>query len=115
MSKIGVNLSIDVKSIEKARLVSHTNGKVYLNMTAFIDPHNPGQFGDHGMITQDVSKEEKDQGVKGPILGNVKVFWQDQKTDPAQNYAGQQQAQQQAQPQQQPAPGFDNFDDDIPF
>ena len=27
------------------------------------------------MITQDVSKEEKDSGVKGAILGNTKVFW----------------------------------------
>jgi len=107
MSKIGVRLSIDVKSIEKARLVQHSNGKVYLNMTAFIDPHNEGQYGDHGMITQDVSKEEKDNGVKGAILGNCKVFWQ----EPAQQQAPQQ-YQQQA-PQQQQAP--DNFDDDIPF
>jgi len=105
MSKIGVNLSIDVKAIEKARLVQHDNGKVYLNMTVFIDADNPGKYGDHGMITQDVSKEEKDGGVKGPILGNCKVFWQDQ--------AAQQQA-----PEYQPAPQQttpDNFDDDIPF
>ena len=101
MTKIGVNLSIDVKAIEKARLVNHTNGKTYLNMTAFIDPLNPGQFGDHGMITQDISKEEKDSGVKGPILGNCKVFWTDN-------------SQPQQAPQQQ-APAMDNFDDSIPF
>ena len=77
MSKIGVNVSINVKEIDKARLVNHTNGKTYLNMTVFIDPNNPGQYGDHGMITQDVSKEERDNGVKGPILGNVTVFWQE--------------------------------------
>jgi hypothetical protein len=77
MSKLGVNLSIDVKSIEKARLVEHQNGKTYLNMTVFIDPNNPDQYGQHGMITQDVSKQEKDQGVKGAILGNAKVFWKE--------------------------------------
>ena len=71
MEKIGVNLSINVKEIDKARLVAHANGKTYLNMTVFIDADNPGQYGDHGMITQDVSKEEKDQGVKGPILANT--------------------------------------------
>ena len=77
MSKIGVNVSIDVKSIDKARLVNHDNGKTYLNMTVFIDPTSPDQYGQHGMVTQDVSKAEKDQGVKGPILGNVKVFWKE--------------------------------------
>ena len=77
MNKLGVNLSIDVKSIEKARLVEHQNGKTYLNMTVFIDPNNPDQYGQHGMITQDVSKQEKDQGVKGAILGNAKVFWKE--------------------------------------
>ena len=104
--KIGVNVSIDVKAIEKARLVNHDNGKIYLNMTVFIDPDSPDQHGQHGMITQDVSKDERTQGVKGAILGNVKVFWK----EPGQ--APQQQA-----PQQVPLkPGdLDNFDDDIPF
>ena len=102
--KIGVNLSIDVKSIDKARLVPHQNGKIYLNMTAFIDPDSPGQYGDHGMITQDVSKEEKDAGVKAPILGNAKVFWQDN-SQPA--------PQQQAPAQQAPANNIP--DEDIPW
>lgn len=99
--KIGVNLSIDVKAIEKARLVNHTNGKIYLNMTVFIDPDNADQYGQHGMITQDVSKDEKASGIKGAILGNVKVFWKDE-----------QQAQQ--QPAQLVAT-HDDMSDDIPF
>ena len=109
MSKIGVNLSIDVKSIDKARLVNHTNGKTYLNMTVFIDPNNPGQYGDHGMITQDVSKQEKDQGVKGPILGNCKVFWKENQQQT--HDAGMAQAQQAVRA----PPAEDQFDDDIPF
>lgn len=88
MNKIGVNLSIDVTAIDKERMVSHANGKVYLNMTVFIDPNNPGQYGDHGMITQDVSKEEKAQNIKGPILGNAKIFWNEpvQQQAPTQGY-----------------------------
>ena len=109
MSKIGVNLSIDVKSNDKARLVNHTNGKVYLNMTVFIDPTNPDQYGQHGMITQDVSKQEKDSGVKGPILGNVKVFWNEQSQQA--HSGGMQQAQQAATPQE-PEPFYG---DSIPF
>ena len=111
MSKIGVSVSINVKEIDKARLVNHTNGKTYLNMTVFIDPNNPGQFGDHGMVTQSVSEEERDNGVNGPILGNVKVFWKENQQQAHQQ--GMQQVQQ--APPQQPPPQQDNFDDSIPF
>ncbi len=112
MSKIGVNLSINVKDIDKTRLVNHTNGKTYLNMTVFIDPTNPDQYGQHGMITQDVSKEERDQKIQGPILGNVKVFWNEQSQ---QAHAGGMAQAQQAVAPAIPANAQDQFDDDIPF
>jgi hypothetical protein len=64
------------------------------------------------MITQDVSKEERDQGVKGPILGNCKVFWNENASQAHDQGMQQARAAQQA-PQPQQAP--DNFDDDIPF
>ena len=123
MSKIGVSLKIDVSKIDKARLFKGQKG-TYLDCTVFIDPSSPSEHGDHGMITQSVSQDERQQGVKGVILGNVKVFWSE---------GGQQQAQQQRQQapqQQQPAQnqgyqnqqqqpqnqGFDDsFDSDIPF
>jgi hypothetical protein len=73
--KIGVRLSIDVSKIDKSKLYKGEKG-TYLSCTAFIDPSNPDQYGNAGMITQDVSKEEKEAGVKGAILGNSKVFWQ---------------------------------------
>jgi hypothetical protein len=50
------------------------------------------------MITQDVSKQEKDQDVKGNILGNGKVFWVENGQAP------------QAQ-----APQNVDFDSDLPF
>jgi hypothetical protein len=107
MSKIGVSLKIDVSKIDKNRLFSGQKG-VYLDATVFIDVDQLDQYGNSGMITQDVSKEEKQQGVKGNILGNCKVFWND---------AGQQQAPQPNQgwgQPQQPQPPVD-LDDDIPF
>ena len=115
MSKIGVSLKIDVSKIEKARLFKGQKG-VYLDATVFIDTAQLDQWGNSGMITQDVKKEEKDQGVKGAILGNCKVFWNDAGQQPQQAAPQQQQYQQapQAQPQPQ-AGGFDDFDDDIPF
>ncbi len=116
MSKIGVRLKIDVSKIDKARLFRGQKG-VYLDATVFIDPDQKDQYENNGMITQDVTKEEKDSGVKGPILGNVQVFWKEQQQQAPQQYqqqAPQHQAPHQQAPQQQQAP--DNFDDqDIPF
>ena len=119
MAKYGVELSIDVTKIEKARLFQGKKGK-YLTMTVFIDPDNKDQFGNNGMITHKKNEGEE----RAPILGNCKVFWSDA---PQQHtYQNAPQAQQgyqnqpnptyeQAQPQAQPAPGgFDPLED-IPF
>lgn len=74
--KIGVSLKIDVTKIEKARLFEGKQGK-YLDAIAFIDIDTKDQYGNNGMITQAVSKDEKAAGVKGPILGNARVFFTD--------------------------------------
>jgi len=141
--KIGVKIKINVNNIDKSQMFKGQKG-TYLDAVAFIDIDNVGQYGDNGMVTQDIQKEMKDQGMKGAILGNATVFWNDsqpvaqaqQQQAPQQQYqaAPQQQQHQQApqhqyQPspnqhtpnaqkfnqQQQPAPNFDNFDDDVPF
>ncbi len=135
--KIGVSLKINVSEIDKMRLFSGQKGK-YLDATVFIDLEQLDQYGNSGMITQDVSKDEKAQGVRGNILGNCKLFWTEGGQAPQQqSQAGQgfqqapqqgfqQQAAQQQMPsqqladkrqaaQQQPAPANVDFDDDIPF
>lgn len=109
--KIGINIKLDVTKIDKDKLFVGAKGK-YLDAVAFIDIDNKGQYGDNGMITQQVTKEEKEQGVKGVILGNGTVFWTDgQQAQPRQ-------APQQYQQQQAPTKTneFNNsFDEDIPF
>lgn len=113
--KIGVNFSIDVKAIIKERMINHTNGKTYLNMTAFIDIDNQGQYGDNGMITHAKLKDEEGQ-MK--ILGNTKVFWKEDDgavTNPAQNQAPQQQAPASTGNQAQQAPESFDESEDIPF
>ena len=108
MAKLGISIKIDVTKIDKARLFKGSKG-TYLDLTTFIDTDNPGQYGDHGFISQSTSKEERDQNVQTPILGNCKVFFSD---------LGQPQPQHAPQQQQSPQPatgGFDDFDDDIPF
>lgn len=103
MSKIGVSIKIDVSKIEKDRLYKGQKG-TYLDATAFIDLDELDQYGNSGMVTQDVSKEEREQGAQGAILGNTKVFWK-----------GEGQARSNPSRQSQQPPMDDGMDDDIPW
>lgn len=100
--KLGISLKIDVTKIEKERLFQGKNGAKYLDLTTFVDLNNPGQYGDHGFISQNVSKQERDNGVKGPILGNAKVFYND--AQPQQPHPNQTGGFAQPQPNYQPQP-----------
>ena len=110
MSKVGIRLKINVDMIDKARLFRGNKG-TYLDATAFVDLDQLDQYGNSGMITQDVAKTEKDAGVKGAILGNARVFWRDSgsETGNSRPTSGEQSQHKTSQPT------FDNFDDDIPF
>lgn len=98
--KIGLSVKIDVTKIDKKRLYEGKKG-TYLDLTTFINTDETNEYGDHGFISQSLDKEEREQGLQTPILGNVKVFYTDQ-------------APQAPQAPQQ-APQQDNFGDDIPF
>lgn len=119
MAKLGISIKIDVKKIEKARLFKGAKC-TYLDLTTFIDTDQLDQYENNGFISQSVSKEERDQGVKTPILGNCKVFYNDSSQgqpmgQPAQPGSTMDQAFGGAR-QQQPMPqGGEDFDDDIPF
>jgi len=71
MNKGGIlRLSLDVSKIDKSKLYKGKKG-VYLNAAVLLKDE-PDQYGNDGMIVQDVSKEEREQGIKGAILGNGK-------------------------------------------
>jgi len=67
-----VAIKIDVTKIDKERLYKGEKG-LYLDAVAYIDD-TPDQYGQSGMITQSVTKEEREQGIKGAILGNTKLL-----------------------------------------
>lgn len=90
-----LRLSIDVSKIDKSKLYKGKKG-VYLNCAVLL--RETDQYGNDGMIVQDVSKEEREQGIKGAILGNGK-------------WAGQQQRP----TGQEVAAAIDDDDDEIPF
>ncbi len=103
MSKIALALKINLSQIDMARAFQGKKGQ-YLDATIFVEMDELDQYGNSGMITQDVSKEEKQQGVKGNILGNGKVFWVENGQAPQQ--AGAQQQAQGGFQQQAPQQGF---------
>jgi len=100
--KIGVSGRIDVLKLLKQYFFTGAKG-TYMDFQTFIEVDVQDQYGNNGFITQELGKESRDRGEKGPILGNVKVFWNDagQQQAPQQNY---QQAPQQAPQQQRQAP-----------
>lgn len=71
---------IDVTKVDKAKLFKGEKG-VYLDIVLVETPNN--QYGDDYMIVQSVSKEEREKGVKGAILGNAKIRVQRRDDTPA--------------------------------
>lgn len=75
-----LNLKIDVTKIDKSRLFnSDKTGAKYLDCTVFLKDE-PDQYGNFGMVTQDVTKEERESGEKGAILGNVRRVYEQNDT-----------------------------------
>lgn len=91
-----IALKIDVTKIDKSRLYRGKKG-TYLDAVLFFDEQED-QYGNNGMITQSVSKEERDKGVKGEILGNAKLLYAEEK--PASNEIPD---------------DFEDIDDSLPF
>ena len=65
--KIG---SINLSKIDKAQFYVGKDGKKFMNIAIIENRDGKDQYGNDGMITQSVSKEDRLKGVKGPIIGN---------------------------------------------
>jgi hypothetical protein len=80
---MNIQVKLDVTKIDKAKLFQGKQG-TYLDAVIFLKD-TPDQYGNNGMIVQSVSADERAQGIKGAILGNVKVMQavpQQPKTEP---------------------------------
>jgi len=67
-----IKISIDLKKIDQSKCKSHPNGAKYCDIVLIESPQN--QYGNDFMAVQGVSKEEREDGVKGAILGNGKIY-----------------------------------------
>jgi hypothetical protein len=109
MSKIRVAVSIDVTKIDKARLYKGAKG-TYCNTSILINLDEEDQYGNCGFIAESVSKEERESGTQGTILGNAKIIWREDSEGQPQRQQPQPHAQQRTQAAQAA-----HDEEDIPF
>jgi hypothetical protein len=96
---------IDVTKIDKAKLFEGKNGAKYLDVCLIDTPND--KYGNSHMIVQSVSKEEREAGVKGAILGNAKTIGQ-----PAPRSGG---SYKNLPDRQKYNTSDDSLDEDVPF
>jgi len=95
------SLNIDVTKIDKAAIYEGKKGK-YITLTLMDNRDGTDQYGNDGFVVQDIGKQRREAGEKGPIVGNWKHIGQ---AKPAQR-------------QSTPAPSPEDFDDQfdrVPF
>ena len=63
--------SIDVTKIDKSKLFEGKEGAKYLNIAIIETPSS--EYNTH-MIVQSLTKEEREKGLKGEILGGIKKW-----------------------------------------
>lgn len=67
-----ISLNIDVSKIDAKRIFKGKKGE-YLSATLFLK-EEVDQYGNNGFIVESITKEEREQGKKGTILGNAKLM-----------------------------------------
>lgn len=103
-----ISAKIDVKKIDKSRLFRAQSGALYLDV--ILIPSKNDRYGNDYMVTQSVSKEEREAGAKGAILGNAKIIGGKRRDD------GDAPERHSPPPRSGAKPaGNENLDEDVPF
>lgn len=63
---------INVKKIDKDALFRAESGATYLDVAFIENKNGRDEFGNDGFIAQSISKERREAGERGPIIGNWK-------------------------------------------
>lgn len=98
-----IRAKLDVTKILKEHLFKGDKG-TYLDITLMENRDGTDQYGNDYFVVQDLGKEAREAGKKGPILGNAKKMGgaSTSKAPPAQHA--------------KPAPGLsEGLDEDVPF
>ena len=70
-----ITAKIDVSKIDKSKLYKGEKG-IYLNVVLIDTPNS--EYSDY-MVVQETTKEEREAGIKGGILGNAKILVREEK------------------------------------
>lgn len=95
---------IDVTKLDKAHFFKGQKG-IYADLVLIPNKDGTDQYGNDGFVSQGISKEARDAGKKGAIVGNYRKI----------NRGGPDQA---APPKAKAKPAADlplDSDDDVPF
>jgi hypothetical protein len=69
-----VSIKIDLSKIDKSRIFeSQKTGAKYLDITGVLTD-TPDQYENNGFVKQNTTKEERESGLKLPIIGNFKLL-----------------------------------------
>lgn len=78
-----IRIKLNVSKIDKTALFEGKNGAKYLDLPLMENRNGPDQYGNTHMCVQDLGKERRLAGEKGPILGNGKTIGTVQPSRPA--------------------------------
>jgi hypothetical protein len=94
---------IDVTKLDKGHFFKGQKG-IYADLVLIPNKDGVDQYGNDGFVSQGVSKEAREKGTKGAIVGNYKQI----------KRAGDTAAPQKVKAETKPDPSLDP-DDDVPF
>lgn len=122
MPRYKVSCSVNLSNIQASRLVNGKKGQ-YVNLIIDLDTENTSEYGDHARITQSMTKQERENKMQMPIIGNGRVVWSSERDQGVNDRVqtlndlidkGVAVVEPVTNTGDAPA-GVDDFDDDIPF
>jgi len=69
-----LSVKIDVTKLDRKRFFEGKNGAKYADLILFENRDGEDQYGNSHFVTQSCTKEERESGMKMPIIGNAKTF-----------------------------------------
>jgi hypothetical protein len=73
---MSIQLSVDVTKINKDYLVEGKKGK-YMTLSLKKNKDGKDQYDNDGFIVQVIPKDKREEGLRGPIVGNYKEYLDD--------------------------------------
>lgn len=69
-----LRIKIDVKKFLKEHFFKAKSGAIYVDVALWENRDGKDQYENDGFLTQEISKEARERGEKGPIVGNWKYL-----------------------------------------